>query len=360
MNFPEIKWFIPLLLVSAGSIMLFVLWRINRRGQQALQLIDQIYELNVQHHQDLLTFLKGLPDALTHLEDFAGLKYQLDWYGQTVHESVGLQSRFSCKIPLTSDDVQLSLILYWSRKPVGERLLFQEVLLRTVTSIMQMNMLIKQQTQSQAQQQAAQAMLFLRHDIKNLAQFIQLQNDMLARVEQSPTEKVLARVTRSSKLAQQQADEILLRLQTDSVSQLARSHIDLAAVCQQKADASGLRLDLQGEGTVALPPSVLDRVLENLYANAKQHAAVTVMQVRLQPRGDFIDAVFTQQTPIESELLIRLFEPLFSGTGEPGRGIGMYQCRSLLRQYGGEIRAASCDNSAFFTLRLPRAVKVDE
>ncbi len=323
-------------------------WAIYRRGQQALKLIDQVYALNQQCEQDLLCFLGQLPVLLCSLKEFSGLEYQLDWYGQPVSTRVGGSSRHTRILTEVHTDAQLNLTLYWRHKPMGERWIFQEVLVRTLSMLIRMNILIKQQSQIEAQLQASRSMLFLKHDIKNLAQFIQLQNTLLGRAEYPVSEKVFTRIVRSSALAQKQADEILLRLEPAGHT-LDAEPIELAAFCQHKADAFGISLTVQGDSTVQFPAPVLDTVLENLYANALQHGQVKLLKVRIQQQGS-PSIEFVQSTPIPADILARIFEPLSSQTGEKGRGVGMYHCRELLRSYRADIQVTSCDNKASFKL----------
>jgi len=349
MSLLEIKWFLPALLVAGGVVVMLAAATIYRRGQQALKLIDQIYALNQQCEQDLLCFLDKLPGLLTPLQGFAGLEYKLDWYGQPLSAQAGQTSRYSRAITEIHTDAQLTLTLYWLHKPVAERWVFQEVLVRTLSMLARMNILIKQQSQSEAQRQASRSMLFLKHDIKNLAQFIQLQNTLLERTRHPASEKTFTRIVRSSALAQRQADEILLRLEPADSQALNAEPIALAAFCQQKADAFGIQLTVQGDGEVLLPASVLDTVLENLYSNALQHGKVTALALDIQSGYPLVIELI-QQTPIPAEKLARIFEPLSSQTGEKGRGIGMYHCRELLHSYQADIKVASDDSGTVFKL----------
>lgn len=349
MNLLEIKWFLPALLVIGGVMVMLAAAVIYRRGQQALKLIDQVYALNQQCEQDLLCFLNKLPDLLTSLKELSGLEYQLDWYGQPLSGQSGQASRYTRTITEAHTDAQLTLVLYWRQKPVAERWVFQEVLVRTLSMLVRMNILIKQQSQIEAQLQASRSMLFLKHDIKNLAQFIQLQNTLLGRTEHPASEKTFARIVRSSALAQQQADEILLRLEPAASHTLEAGPIQLAEFCQLKADAFGINLKVQGDGKVILPASVLDTVLENLYSNALQHGQVTALELNIQS-GDLLNFELIQQTPIPAEKLARIFEPLSSQTGEKGRGIGMYHCRELLRSHRADITVSSDSGITIFKL----------
>ncbi|MCV6590742.1 MAG: hypothetical protein OIF57_17220 [Marinobacterium sp.] len=344
----ETKWLLPALLVAGGVLAMLVLVLVQYRVRRALRVVDQIYALNQQGEQDLLFFLSQLGEILVGLDNFSGLRYQVHWYGQTLSGSVGITSSWKQTLSEQHDQVQLELTLYWQRRAVGERWIFQEVLLRTLTLLVRMNVLLKQQSQVQAQLRASQGMLFLRHDVKNLAQFIQLQNGMLKGVEYPVPEKVLQRLIRSSALAQRQADEILLRMQPGDDSLLPVETFALGAFCRHKAEAFGIAVTVQGEAMLTFPPSVLDTVLENLYANALQHGGVHYLALTITDAP--VTLSLLQQSPVAPPLRHRIFEPLASQTGDRNRGVGMYHCRQLLNNYKGNIEVTCTDNDTLFKL----------
>jgi len=353
MNFPGIEW-LPWLLILAGSVLFFAVWALYLRLRSIFSLIDRIYALNDEAEQDLLNLLEGLFRLLLPA-DCVGFGYTLDWYGQPIQQLNGKTSRYRTDLTASSAEVDVSVQIYWRYKPVGERWVATETVARTINSLIRMNLLIKEQAQAQAQLQASRNMLFLRHDVKNLAQFIHLQHSMLSRLEQSSSSESsgLSRAVRAAELARTQADEVLLRMQHADESVLTGPPISLVAFCQQKAEAFGISLQIDGESSTVLPASVLDTVLENLFSNAMQHAGVDWLDIELATAAEVATVVIRQARAIPAEHFARLFEPLASQSDEPGRGVGMYHCRTLLKRHQGDIHVISDTESATFTLFLP-------
>ena len=351
----EIKWLLPWLLVAAGGFLLLAVWALYRRARQAFLLIDQLHDLNEQVEQDLLRFTDGLFSLLSRSSHCVGLSYELNWYGQPVCRSWGDQSRYQHQICEKTLDADLKLTLYWMAKPVGERWVFVEAVVRTLATLIRTNLLIKQQTQVKAQLQASRSLLFLHHDIKNLAQFIHLQQGMLSKVQSGSEDILMPRIIRAASLASTQADDILSRLQVQQSTPIIADSLSLGAFCQQKADAFGIQVSVSGEAEIEFPLSVLDTVLENIYSNAVQHGNVDHLSLSITS-APHVMLCIQQRSPIEQEQLLRIFEPLASQSREKGRGIGMYQCRTLLKNYGANIQVESDSESASFNLSFPETL----
>lgn len=360
MSFPGIDA-LPWLLVLVGTLILLVVLALYWRSRQIFSLIDQLYALNSAHQQDLLQLLDNLYPLLHQAHACAGVHYRLNWYGQPVEAEAGRSTKHVSRIEAQSAEADVCVMLYWHHKPMGERWIANEVVMRTIGSLVRMNLMIKEQAQVQAQLQASRNLLFLRHDIKNLAQFIHLQQGLLSRLEPGD-DKGLKRAVRAAELARTQSDEVLLRLQQHHHDDqlLPASVIDIASFCRHKADAFGMKITLAGAGQTRLPTSVLDTVLENIFANAVQHAGVDCLELIIAAEPQGVVLAIRQQVPISTVHLSRVFEPLASQSDEPGRGVGMYHCRTLLRRYEGEIEVSSTAEQACFRLHLPMLEEIAE
>ncbi|MBY4676521.1 sensor histidine kinase [Marinobacterium arenosum] len=360
MAFPEIEWLLAASLVLSGSLLFVAVWMLNRRGLRALVLLDRIYHLDRQVEQDLILFIQQLYPLLN-AAGCRGLFYRIHWYGQPIVGGTGRKSRNVRSIKEQSDDIELELELHWPRRASGEVWIFNEVTLRTVRALIRMNMLLKQQSQLNAQLQASQQQLFLRHDIKNLAQFIQLQGEMLQQsVEVRPDDPLLQRLQKSSALAARQADKVLLRLQepVEPDEGSTEETLELAECCRDRAQAFGVELSLSGSLQLALPRPVVDTLLDNLLSNSVKHGQGSVISVELTQEPNYSVARFFQHCAGGcDDTLPRLFEPFVSSSEQPGSGIGLYHCRTLLKRYGGTLSANCVDDQLCFELRLPDTVK---
>jgi PAS domain S-box-containing protein len=111
---------------------------------------------------------------------------------------------------------------------------------------------------------------------------------------------------------------------------------------------------------VSADPAKLKQVVINLVMNAaqamRQGGTVTV-STRRHGRRD-VELVVSDTGPgIPAELMDNIFTPFFTTKPEgEGTGLGLYICRNIVREHGGEIEVASpAGGGAVFTVRLPAA-----
>jgi PAS domain S-box-containing protein len=118
---------------------------------------------------------------------------------------------------------------------------------------------------------------------------------------------------------------------------------------------------------VLADPNQLMQVFLNLLLNAEQairESAIRenkdkgTIRVRIGSKPDSVCIVFQDDGPgIAPENLPHIFDPFFT-TKRPGRGtgLGLSICKTVLREHGGNIEAATApDGGAVFTITLPVA-----
>ncbi|HLX83513.1 MAG TPA: PAS domain S-box protein [Terriglobales bacterium] len=107
-------------------------------------------------------------------------------------------------------------------------------------------------------------------------------------------------------------------------------------------------------------PNQLMQVFLNLLLNAEQAIRESrekgTIRVRIGRKPDSVWIVFQDDGPgIADENLAHIFDPFFT-TKRPGRGtgLGLSICKTVLREHGGNIEAATAtDGGAVFTITLP-------
>ena len=151
---------------------------------------------------------------------------------------------------------------------------------------------------------------------------------------------------------------------------MGRSQVDLNELVHRTVQMQAYPLR-KSEITVdflpepAVPPIMADpnqlmQVFLNLLLNAEQAIRETrekgTIRVRLGRNPDSLWVVFQDDGPgIAPENLEHIFDPFFT-TRRPGRGtgLGLSICKTVLREHGGNIEAASAPGGgAVFTITLP-------
>ena len=126
---------------------------------------------------------------------------------------------------------------------------------------------------------------------------------------------------------------------------------------------SNITVDFLQEPTVpaiVADPNQLMQVFLNLLLNAEQAIRESrekgTIRVRMGRKTDSVWIVFQDDGPgIAPENLAHIFDPFFT-TKRPGRGtgLGLSICKTVLREHGGNIEAATAtDGGAVFTITLP-------
>ena len=151
-----------------------------------------------------------------------------------------------------------------------------------------------------------------------------------------------------------------------------RSPVDLNELVQRTVQMqafplrkSNITVDFQPD--LAIPevvadPNQLMQVFLNLLLNAEQAIRESrqkgAIRVRIKRQQDFVSIVFEDDGPgIAPDNLAHIFDPFFT-TKRPGRGtgLGLSICKTVLREHGGNIEAASSPSGgAVFTITLPIA-----
>ncbi|MFZ1131486.1 MAG: PAS domain S-box protein [Terriglobales bacterium] len=117
---------------------------------------------------------------------------------------------------------------------------------------------------------------------------------------------------------------------------------------------------------IVADPNQLMQVFLNLVLNAEQaireNREKGTIRVRIGRKPDSVWLMFQDDGPgIAPDNLTHIFDPFFT-TKRPGRGtgLGLSICKTVLREHGGNIEAASApDGGAVFTITLPVPAKVD-
>jgi len=345
----------PYLILAGISILLASAWLLHQARTQS-QRSHALIQLNESLKFDLPDFLRQCWPALK-AGGFAGLRWQLQWYGASVNGSSGAETSRVLYEKFQVQEITLEVYLYQGQRGWEQRY-FSSVLAQNFFLLVRMDMWIKLGTVRGTFDQTAKLTVFLQHDMKNLLQLITLAADQVEYDVPGHEDRILASLRISLPAMRDRAGHVLKALVSDPAPGKRRP-VDLAEVIQSSAMIHELDIDLDGHARVSVPEQSLHSIIDNLLGNYGQQgrrleSRVTV-QVSLRVEKGFAYIELTDPQGAPCEWPERLFEPFWSEYGR-GRGIGLYQARQLAQAAAGSLVAEAFPGRPLkFKLILPAA-----
>jgi two-component system NtrC family sensor kinase len=151
-----------------------------------------------------------------------------------------------------------------------------------------------------------------------------------------------------------------------NLNELVQRTVQMQAYPLRKSNITVDFLQEPSIPAVVADPNQLMQVFLNLLLNAEQAIRESrekgTIRVRIGRNPDSVWIVFQDDGPgIAPENLTHIFDPFFT-TRRPGRGtgLGLSICKTVLREHGGNIEAASAPGGgAVFTITLPVGAPVE-
>src|SRR6202790_4465128 len=151
-----------------------------------------------------------------------------------------------------------------------------------------------------------------------------------------------------------------------NLNELVQRTVQMQAYPLRKSNIAAVFLREPNIPAIIADPNQLMQVFLNLLLNAEQAIRESrekgTIRVRIGRNPDSVWIVFHDDGPgIAPENLTHIFDPFFT-TRRPGRGtgLGLSICKTVLREHGGNIEAASAPGGgAVFTITLPMGAQVE-
>ncbi len=225
---------------------------------------------------------------------------------------------------------------------------------------------LAQALQSRARLAAlGEAVAKINHDLRNMLTSARMASDRLAASGDPGVAQSLPRLERALDRAARLTEGVLAYGRSEepapeprllSLWQAARDAAEDAGLAEEGVR---LELDATADVPVSADPDQLDRILVNLFRNARQAIAAagrTTGHVRLSTRpedGHLRVEVADDGPGVPERVLPRLFQP-FGGAGPGGTGLGLAVARDLARGHGGELELLRTGpEGTAFVLMLP-------
>lgn len=348
----QIQEYATLIGLTIGVVLIY-LWR---EARNASRIHLELIQLNEQLSFDTPAFLSAAWPLLSKA-DLRGMRWHLDWYGTIVEGTHGNLDEHFTSQDIQVGEIKLTLSLY-AKKMRGERRYFSQTLIETFLLLLRTDMLVKADTTTATFDRMAKLNLFLQHDMKNIAQFIQLMADQVTTVVPGKEAQILAYLRVATPLIRQRADHIVRTLTVGPPKISALSKVDLTELMTLHAHLYHLDCEVSGRCTIATFENILDSALDNIFKN---YSDISLRAPYIKPqlsvliveRDSKVEITISACNLPSPEHLERLFEPFWSSAPE-GLGIGLYQAKQMLELCHGKLSAQkTVEGQLAFQITLP-------
>ncbi|MFA6921597.1 MAG: hypothetical protein WC216_07105 [Gallionella sp.] len=348
---------LSLIFVAAGVAQLAAiayLARLVRRHRRSLGSLLKLAQTNLDPMQfPAAAWPAPSTGGLIRL-DFSG-----SWFGQQVQDTFGAAqddgTPFTFKV-VANDDVCLDFHLY-AKADRGEARLVTENLAGVFHLLLEPSVHSKMEALSAALTEQARLTLYLQHDLRNLAQWVEwLAADFADAQNDAALLTVAKRLRNGAPHAAARARHILdatCKTLTPPIPQ----QFAVGDAILQAAEHAGILVTLDSDACVFMRRDLLDRTLDNLFANVapllRSHTDLTITVAISQEADQVLARINMPRLPEVAQLPPeKLFEPFASGR-PGGLGLGLYQAHKSLLEAGGDLAAQVCDQQLCFRLSLP-------
>lgn len=345
-----------LILIGAtiGAVLFYLMLQARRVSRANLALI----RLNEQGGFDVPALLRQAWPLLREA-GVRGMRWRLDWFGMPLEQSEGRAEGACVQRSIAVGEMRLELWLYQAAMK-GERRFFGEALAETFLLLLRADMWIKAGVTDAAFAHMSRMSLFLQHDMKNVAQFIQLMADQVENAPPGKEAQVLVQLRACAPVIRERADRIVSALvdrtlQAEPAPGEFRFRPALETLCRFHQ----LSFALRGDGTLRLPEQPVSTAFDNILKNyrdaaLRDHAAQVHLDIAITQDQDEVEVTISAPGLVAPPDLERLFEPFWSSDPN-GLGIGLYQARQLIAGCGGTLGALLTPTGALgFRLVFPR------
>ncbi|MBC3808192.1 HAMP domain-containing histidine kinase [Undibacterium seohonense] len=354
----------PFLIIIGTTIAVvlgYLWWRARTASNHKLALI----RLNEANQFDAPAFLQQAWPILE-AAGLLGMRWRCNWFGIVIEGADGIHQSKALHQEIHVGEMHLSIDFFQHRR--GERQYFDTALIETFILLLRSDMWIKAGAVDATLAQMSKLTLFLQHDMKNVAQFIQLMADQLAAVPPGKELQVLNYLRTAAPLMRQRADRIVQTLTLGQMQNEVPKKITLDKLCNSLIELYQLRAKITGNAYIVIAETRLETALENILKNYSDlHLRLggnkPLVSIQITTEADrenesIAISIFSEDTPAMPHIE-RLFEPFWS-MNPNGLGIGLYQAKHLLESCGGTLNAQETENGRLaFHIQLPAAPQIN-
>lgn len=337
--FAEWVW---LLLIFIGLSLIFAVYYFRKQFKLLSRVVSNLYQVNENCEQDSLEFFEK---AWPELESVGclGMTASIEWFGehkQVVRGLVPIQA-YSHKLThaVGVDDMRFEMTIAVSRE-ASQPESIANVVTQTFLHILEQDLTVKQSEILTSQKRLERYQLFVQHEIKNIAQFINLLSEQLALVDTDDKKlKLVERIKTTMPVMAVRAKNTIDQMQQPLTELFEFQQLEVEKLIDEIVDMYALDATIEGVAVTTLPKQILLEVLKNILGNYRDHnlssgkVMIVIQSFDSCEVGIVIKSHQPEQGCLQTE---RMFEPFWS-TSDSGMGLGLFLARELLKQVNGKV-----------------------
>ena len=348
-----------LIFVFVGLFLFGLVFYIRAKSIRLGNALSKLYAINQEVNQDALNFFD---QAWPVLKSVGGVQMQanIEWFGEQRRVTLGAKHQISGRrlhLKISRDDMSFDMLLFLTRKAAGPESL-SGLVVKTFVSILEQDLVVKEAEILTSQKRLERYQMYVQHEIKNIAQFIQFLGDQVQQVS-NDIEKIrlVDRLHDSLPIMVKRARKTIEHMQAPITKIYESDYIDLRAIIQEVIKMYGLDSKIKGSAVVNLSRPLLLEVFKNILGNFSDHPSSKEpiqIVINSDSMGGLVQIeIIGQLYDLQHEMVPeRLFEPFWT-TSESGMGLGLFLARELLKQFDGQVSFEQSTNEFKFLVTLP-------
>lgn len=348
-----------LILVALGVLMIGFVYYLRYKSKRLGYALSQLYSLNQEVEQDALSFFN---QAWSILECAGSLQLQanVEWFGevrQVMRGSQNAKKGRKISFDVSRDDMSFQGVLFLSRRAAEPESL-SNLVIKTFLNILEQDLVLKEAEILTSQKRLERYQMFVQHEIKNIAQFIQLFSEQVTQATNPEAKiKLIDRLSESLPIMAKRARKTVQHMQQPLSESNESSYINLRSLIQEVVAMYGLNTEIHGATNVNFSRTMLIEVFKNILGNFSDHPSskepIKILIANPKVDGSVQVKIIGQLYGLENEMVSeRLFEPFWT-TSESGMGLGLFLARELLKQINGQIAFEQTNKEFSFLVNLP-------
>lgn len=345
--------FVYPVLIFSGLVIFSVLIYLKHISTIFLHVLTEMIKTNEMYEYDPVQFIDNLPAFMKKLgiTKYSYYIYFLD----TEYTKTEDHSKNSIKKFVWAKDFTVYVEIS-PGKLRWERAYLCKLLVETIFLLLKTDVNLNLRAMSKALNEFSKINTFLSHDIKNLAQFINvMEHNLTHSMTEEKKDKLFEYLKSTAPSLKMRADRVLYALVESAKDYLPdKENIDPYEIALDIADILNVEIDHPDEPVLIYAEKkgliiIFENLIKNFYDKSITEKGIRLnMNVRKDENGVEIRISDTGSHIPNPE---KIFEPFFSEK-KGGLGIGLYHCRNIASNMQGKLWAENTAKGTVFILTL--------